>query len=209
MGVEDQTIKVELEDEVPSSTGLYQCLPCEYAGKDPRNYTKHLKTQKHRKIVMGERYQLEEEDRVALARETSRKQGERAPTVTSSGRKVIPKRFIGYEEESDAKYSPSVKRRKVENGSSPALSGLRGLEKRGEDQRDQEAGAPLRQWTCQFCPILSSSPKELFTHMATHVPPEVIASAGLQPDQGWCPFCPGPVGLARATNHLSVVHPHA
>ena len=155
--VEDQTIKVELEEE-PSSTGLYQCLPCEYAGKDPRNYTKHLKTQKHKRIVMGERFQLGEEDRVALARETM-KQGDRAPTVTSSGRKVIPKRFIGDEEEPNVKQSRSVKRRKVESGSSPALSSVRGVEKRGE------AGAPLRQWTCEFCPILSSSPKELFTHM--------------------------------------------
>ena len=161
--VEDQTIKVELEEE-PSSTGLYQCLPCEYAGKDPRNYTKHLKTQKHKRIVMGERFQLGEEDRVALVRETM-KQGDRAPTVTSSGRKVIPKRFIGEEEEPDAKQSHSIKRRKVESASSPALYSVKGMEKRGEDQRDQEAGAPLRQWTCEFCPILSSSPKELFTHM--------------------------------------------
>ena len=118
---------------------------------------------------MGERFQLGEEDKdlikVALARETSRKPGERAPTVTSSGRKVIPKRFIGEEEEPDAKQGHSVKKRKVENGSSSALSGLRGMENRGEDQRDQVAGAPLSQWTCQFCSFLSSSPKELFTHM--------------------------------------------
>ena len=151
---------------------------------------------------MGERFQLGEEDRVALVRETM-KQGDRAPTVTSSGRKVIPKRFIGDEEEPDVKQSRSVKRRKVESGSSPALYSVKGMEKRGEDQRDQDAGALLRQWTCEFCSILSLSPKELFTHMgsffvgsinspiltnifvASHVPPEVIASAGLQPDQGW------------------------
>ena len=35
--VEDQTIKVELEEE-PSSTGLYQCLPCEYGTPPQKKY---------------------------------------------------------------------------------------------------------------------------------------------------------------------------
>jgi len=202
-----QTVKVELEEQ-PSSSGLYQCLQCDYAGKDHKNYVRHLNTQKHKKSVMEERIQWAEEDRVILARKA------RSPTVvTSSGRKVIPKRFIGDYEEPGAKESRSEKRRKVASGSgsSPGLPSARGKVNKKEDAMEdpQEVGAPLRQWTCGYCSILSSSPKELFTHMVTHVPPEVLDCAGLQPDQGWCPFCPGPVGLARAENHMSVVHPHA
>ena len=165
-GMEDsikQAVKVELEEQ-PSSSGLYQCLQCEYAGKDHKNYVRHLNTQKHKKSVMEERIQWAEEDRVTLARKA------RSPTVvTSSGRKVIPKRFIGDYEEPGAKESRSEKRRKVASGSgsSPGLPSARGKVNKKEDAMEdpQEVGAPLRQWTCGYCSILSSSPKELFTHM--------------------------------------------
>ena len=155
-------VKVELEEE-PSSSGLYQCLQCEYAGKDHTNFVRHLNILKHKKSVMEERIQSEE-NRVTLARKA------RAPTVvTSSGRKVIPKRFIGDYEEPGAKESRSEKRRKVESGSgsSPGLPSARGKVKKKEDATEdpQEVGAPLRQWSCGYCSILSSSPKELFTHM--------------------------------------------
>ena len=213
MVAKQSVVKVEeaFKVEEPSSTGLYQCLPCEYAGKDLKNYTKHLKTQKHKKSVMEERFQLGgEEDRVTLAREARGKQGERVPTITASGRKVIPKRFIGDEDdEPGVKQSHSGKRKKIEcGGGSPVLPSVsrRGKVKEKEDAMadDQEVGgAPLRQWSCEFCSILSSSPKELFTHMGRstngsipcqistiifsvmHVPLEVLDCAGLQPDQGW------------------------
>jgi len=203
-----QTVKVELEEE-PSSSGFYQCLQCEYSGKDHTNYLRHLKTQKHKKSMMEERAQSEEENSRTTAKK--RTSASAATVVTSSGRKVIPKRFIGDYEEPDVRQSRSGKRRKIESGNSPDFAISRGKVKKKEDplKDDHEVGAPLKQWSCGFCPILSSSPKELFTHMVTHVPPEVLDSAGVQPDQGWCPFCPGPVGLARAKNHMSVVHPHA
>ena len=79
-----QAVKVELEEQ-PSSSGLYQCLQCDYAGKDHKNYVRHLNTQKHKKSVMEERIQWAEEDRVTLARKA------RSPTVvTSSGRSGLP-----------------------------------------------------------------------------------------------------------------------
>ena len=159
-----QAFKVELEEE-PSSSGLYQCLLCEYSAKDHRNYVKHLKTQKHKRSVMEERIQPEEENRATLARKASTS----TPTVvTSSGRKVIPKRFIGEYEEPGVKQSRSGKRRKVESGSSPGLPSARGkVKKEKEDAMadDQEVEAPPRQWSCDFCFIPYPSPKELFTHM--------------------------------------------
>ena len=144
--VEEEMIKVEMEEE-PSSSGLYQCLSCEYVGKTSQNYARHLKTRKHRKSVMEERYQLGEEERVTLARET-KKQEARATIVTSSGRKVIPKRFIGDEEEFGGKQSLAEKRRKVEKYTgSPALSSVKGIVKRNQDERvdGQEVEVSLRE----------------------------------------------------------------
>ena len=163
-----QTVKVELEEE-PSSSGFYQCLQCEYSGKDHTNYLRHLKTQKHKKSMMEERAQSEEENSRTTAKK--RTSASTATVVTSSGRKVIPKRFIGDYEEPGAKEGRSEKRRKVETGSSPCLPSARGNVKKKGDvmEDDQEVQAPLRQWSCGYCSILSSSPKELFTHMGRSI----------------------------------------
>ena len=77
MDFDKEAVKVELEEQ-PSSSGLYQCLLCDYSGKDHKNYVKHLNTQKHQRNVTEERIQAGEEKGVTLARKAG------ASTVVTS-----------------------------------------------------------------------------------------------------------------------------
>ena len=104
-------------------------------------------------------------------KETKMKALKKAPTVTSSGRKVIPKRFIGEDDDSDGREKVTRKRRRVgsvvKRESSHNVPKVRGIVKRKEDQHEVVQGdvAPSREWTCQFCFAVSWSPEQFFLHL--------------------------------------------
>ena len=60
---------------------------------------------------------------------------------------------------------------------------------------------------CVLCKGTFSSHRDHFHHMCEHVPANILTVAGLTPDQGWCPYCPGPVLLLTADWHMVRLHP--
>ena len=174
MAIRHQSAKPEEEEGrtqgvvTPSMSGMYQCLPCEYVGKNVKQYNQHLRSKKHKNLVKEVRCQSIGEEEY---KETKMQALKKAPTVTSSGRKVIPKRFIGEDDDSDGREKVPRKRRRVgsvvKRESSHNVPKVRGIVKRKEDQQEVVQGdvAPPREWTCQFCFAVSWSPEQFFLHL--------------------------------------------
>ena len=174
MAIRHQNFKPEEEEGrmqgvvTPSMSGMYQCLPCEYVGKNVKLYNQHLSSKKHKSLVKEVRCQSSGEKEY---KETKTQALKKAPTVTSSGRKVIPKRFIGEDDDSDGREKVSRKRRRVgslvKRESSHNVPKVRGIVKRKEDQHEVVQGdvVPPREWTCQFCFAVSWSPEQFFLHL--------------------------------------------
>ena len=122
---------------------------------------------------------------------------EQAGITTSSGRRVLPKRF--HDDDSADKHV--MKRLKISKVEPQAA----------EEQEEQQFEVEVEQEVairCEFCSAEFLTHVEHFEHLGSHVPGSVLGPAGLAREQGWCPHCPGPVTLATVPSHIAAHHPH-
>jgi len=220
--IEDSIIKSHLED-FNKSQAKFKCELCLFNADTEYKYKRHLVTKKH---IENEEAKTEEEtmdklnnpriytclicdkpfkDLVSLDEhvEEHKKSGsgdQEAEMISKSGRKIKPKKFY------DDYASPGVLKRKA----GEEIKDLKQVKKprKSVGPENRHNTCPSEGLECGICGDKFSSHTVHFTHMLSHVPPEIVEKLPVVEGGGvvWCPHCPGPVQLEMVEQHMVELH---
>jgi len=184
----DRQTREQLED-----SRLYSCEHCGLGFKDLACLDEHLVEHKEEELK-----HKEEDLKESLDDDPSKEDG----PVSRSGRKIKVKRF-----HDSTLATPSPKRRHVSRDKVDTFNDTLANTGLAKMPRKQTASfSPMV--TCDICPATFPCHTDLFHHMVTHVPEDVLAcsTSSSTPSSlselGWCPHCPGPVLLSEAEEHM-------
>eukprot|EP00092_Neocalanus_flemingeri_P020005 GFUD01021665.1.p1 GENE.GFUD01021665.1~~GFUD01021665.1.p1 ORF type:complete len:1180 (+),score=324.74 GFUD01021665.1:293-3541(+) len=157
---------------------IYTCLVCEKQFKDLVSLDEHV--EEHKKSGTKEAQNSE-------------------PELTSrSGRKIKPKKF----------HDDSSANQKRKLGDGLEASNLVKKPRRSRGLNTSQDSCVSKGVECGSCGDNFLSHTAHFTHMLSHVPPEIVKTLPVVEGGGvgWCPHCPGPVQLEMVEQHMVESH---